>query len=71
MEKSKGNYTSCFSTQFIRDRELGLRPIIGNTDRLMKGFYNSFAPCTSWDHKGSLQNAVPGGICNFEFSPDG
>ncbi|XP_014284722.1 DDB1- and CUL4-associated factor 10 homolog [Halyomorpha halys] len=63
--------TKHFATKFIRDREVGLRPRIGSNDQFMRGLYNAFAPCTSWDHNESLQNAAPGGIFNLEFSPDG
>ncbi|CAH1404235.1 unnamed protein product [Nezara viridula] len=62
---------NCFRTKFIRDREVGLRPRAGSTNQFMRGLYNAFAPCTSWDHNESLQNAAPGGIFNLEFSPDG
>lgn len=62
---------SCISTSYIRDREIGLKPKMGSTDRFMKGLYNAFAPCTSWDHNKGLQSAAPGGIFNLEFSPDG
>ncbi|CAH1404234.1 unnamed protein product [Nezara viridula] len=63
--------TAHFATKFIRDREVGLRPRAGSTNQFMRGLYNAFAPCTSWDHNESLQNAAPGGIFNLEFSPDG
>lgn len=62
----KSRYSS-----FIRNREIGLKPRLGSNDRFMKGLYNAFAPCTSWDHNAGLKNAAPGGIFNLEFSPDG
>lgn len=71
MEKYKRKYSSCIGTSFLRDREIGAKPKLGSTDRFMKVLYNAFAPCTSWDHNASLQNAAPGGIFNLEFSPDG
>lgn len=63
--------TKHFATKFIRDRETGSRPKIGTTDKFMRGIYNSFAPCTSWDHNEGPDHSSPGGIFNLEFSPDG
>uniref|UniRef100_A0A0K8TEF6 Uncharacterized protein n=1 Tax=Lygus hesperus TaxID=30085 RepID=A0A0K8TEF6_LYGHE len=62
---------SNFAYSFLRERELGNRPKLGSNDRFMNGLYQSFVPCTYWDHNESLQNAAPGGIFNLEFSPDG
>lgn len=59
------------SAAYLRNRELGMTPKIGSSDRFMKGLYTSFRPCNYWDHNESLQNASPGGIFNLEFSPDG
>uniref|UniRef100_A0A224XL80 Putative wd40 domain protein n=1 Tax=Panstrongylus lignarius TaxID=156445 RepID=A0A224XL80_9HEMI len=71
MEKVKPRCSIGFSCAYLRNRELGMKPKLGSTDRFMKGLYTSFLPCTYWDHNESLQNAAPGGIFNLEFSPDG
>lgn len=60
-----------FTNSWLRQREIGQRPAIGSSDKFMKGLYTSILPCTSWDHKDSLHCALPGGVFNLEFSPDG
>ncbi|KAF6208765.1 hypothetical protein GE061_014504 [Apolygus lucorum] len=67
----RSSSNSNFAYSFLRDRELGNRSKVGSNDRFMNGLYQSFVPCTYWDHNESLQNAAPGGIFNLEFSPDG
>ncbi|RZF41801.1 hypothetical protein LSTR_LSTR005263 [Laodelphax striatellus] len=60
-----------FDKKWLRNRELGFTPKIGTQDNLMHCLYSSVIPCNTWDHNKSVQSAVPGGIFNLEFSPDG
>ncbi|XP_039275524.1 DDB1- and CUL4-associated factor 10 homolog [Nilaparvata lugens] len=60
-----------FDKKWIRNRELGFKPKVGTQDKFMNCLYSSVMPCSTWDHNSSVKSAVPGGIFNLEFSPDG
>lgn len=63
--------TRDYHISWLRQRELGHRRPLGDTDRFSKELYSSIMPCTCWDHSEHLRNALHGGVFNLEFSPDG
>ncbi|XP_014218160.1 DDB1- and CUL4-associated factor 10 isoform X2 [Copidosoma floridanum] len=60
-----------FNTNYLRQRELGLKFPMGHSDRFFKSLYTSIQPVSSWDHHHKLSSAMHGGVFNLEYSPDG
>lgn len=57
--------------KWLRNRELGNRPAVGDTDKVLKEMYSTIRPISQWESFMSSKSAIPGGIFNLEFSPDG
>lgn len=57
--------------KWLRNRELGIKPVLGSNDKVLQEMYSSIRPISQWESFMSSKAAVPGGIFNLEFSPDG
>ena len=57
--------------KWLRDRELGNRPDPGSNDLMQREMYSTIRPISQWESFMSSKAAIPGGIFNLEFSPDG
>lgn len=56
---------------WLRDREMGRRSSIGATNKINREMYSTVRPISQWESTMSSKVAMPGGIFNLEFSPDG
>lgn len=57
--------------KWLRNREMGHKPTPGTNDRVLREMYSTIRPISQWESFMSSKAAVPGGIFNLEFSPDG
>ncbi|XP_014221409.1 DDB1- and CUL4-associated factor 10 [Trichogramma pretiosum] len=56
-----------FSNMYIRNRELGMSPSLGQNDMFHKTLYTSVERVKTWDNS----SAGHGAVFNLEYSPDG
>lgn len=56
---------------WLRNREVGNKSIPGTNDKVLREMYSIIRPISHWNSFMSSKVAVPGGIFNLEFSPDG
>ncbi|XP_011297026.1 DDB1- and CUL4-associated factor 10 [Fopius arisanus] len=71
MPKIRMRHLGSHGGMWLQNREMGINPPLGHSDRFFKTLYSSIQPVTSWDHGENLCNAMHGGVFNLEFSPDG
>lgn len=57
--------------KWLRNREIGHKNVPGTSDKMYREMYSTIRPIASWESYMSSKVAVPGGIFNLEFSPDG
>lgn len=56
---------------WLRNRELGQKPVPGTISKVFREMYSTIRPISQWESFMSSNVALPGGIFNLEFSPDG